>query len=525
MKFAFYVSGHGYGHATRVSALSSTLLEHGHDVTIVTNAPPLPFASILPRTALPPTAIPESVANAPSRDRCAEYRHRNVDAGIVQPKAYDIDRDATLNVLTEFLNHRCQTLKEEVEWLKAERFDAVLSDATFLGCAAAKGAEIPGIIISNFTFDSCYSYLSHPSLPSPFDPTPPEPPLDRAVLDPLVNQTISDYACATLLVRLPGTIPLPAFDSDVPLPSGRWVTPDRTSFTPEVERILSRPVDEIPTVRNGEKQVVDVPMIVRRPSPQANTREFRTDLLTSMGVPPDLLDHKVVLVSFGGQAIPRPRSRRPSPLSSPIMSRSTSAVSTASSSSALEPPPPLRREAGLLPKGWIAIVTGLSGGNNAIREDLPYGFFASEKDVYVPDLTWVADCVLGKLGYGTCSETLSCKTPFVYVPRPLFVEEFGLKRLMQARGVSLELARTDFEAGRWEFHIEEAYERGRATKDDARARGFEDEGAAEIISREIERFMDDEERRGRRRRPREPLVATNGKLVDDERAGSGCVGM
>jgi L-arabinokinase len=119
-----------------------------------------------------------------------------------------------------------------------------------------------------------------------------------------------------------------------------------------------------------------------------------------MGVPEDLLESKIVLVSFGGQAIPRPRSRPPSPLSSPIMmQRSASTISTASSLM-LEPPKEmnhLNREAGLLPKGWIAIVTGLSGGNNAIREDLPYGFFASEKDVYVPDLTWVADCVLGKL--------------------------------------------------------------------------------------------------------------------------------
>lgn len=112
-----------------------------------------------------------------------------------------------------------------------------------------------------------------------------------------------------------------------------------------------------------------------------------------MGVPEELLENKIVLVSFGGQAIPRPRSRPPSPLSSPIMQRSTSAVSTQS----LEPPRAVEQAVGLLPKGWIAIVTGLSGGNNAIREDLPFGFFASEKDVYVPDLTWVADCVLGKL--------------------------------------------------------------------------------------------------------------------------------
>ena len=55
------------------------------------------------------------------------------------------------------------------------------------------------------------------------------------------------------------------------------------------------------------------------------------------------------------------------------------------------------REAGLLPPGWIAIVCGLSGEGNEIRKDLPAGFFASEKDVYVPDLTATADVVLGKL--------------------------------------------------------------------------------------------------------------------------------
>ncbi|GAA5929500.1 uncharacterized protein JCM15063_004167 [Sporobolomyces koalae] len=485
-KFAFYVSGHGYGHATRVSALSTELLQHGHSVTIVTNAPPLPFASILPRSALPPSSIPESVANAPTLSQYAQYRNRNVDAGIVQPKAYDVDRQQTLGVLKQFMAQRDATLKEEIEWLKAQRIDAVLSDATFLGCAAAAGASIPAIIVSNFTFDSCYSYLSHPALEASGSIySEAEPPLSPAVLDPLVSQAIADYACATLLLRLPGVIPLPAFDTDVPMPSGRWVSEDRTSFVPQVEAILSRPTCEIPSVRDGKKKVVDVPLIVRPPSAQANTEQFRRNLLSSMGVPPDLLDSKVVLVSFGGQAIPRPRSRPPSPLSSPIMQRSASAMSSAS----LEPPREFHREAGLLPKGWIAIVTGLNGGNNAIREDLPYGFFASEKDVYVPDLTWVADCVLGKLGYGTCSETLSCKTPFIYVPRPLFVEEFGLKRLMHQRGVSLELARTDFEAGRWEFHIEEAYEMGRSAKEEARRTGFVDEDAAQFIRLEIEKFL------------------------------------
>ena len=197
-------------------------------------------------------------------------------------------------------------------------------------------------------------------------------------------------------------IPIPAFDTDVPMPAGRWINDDRSAFVPQVEALLSRPASAIPSLAHGRK-VIDVPLIVRTPSPEANTPEFRRAILTGMGVPDFLLDAKVLLVSFGGQAIPRPQTRPPSRLSSPLR-RSTSYAGSngngngnGSGNGAEAVPSMEHREAGLLPRGWIAIVTGLSGGDNAIREDLPYGFFASEKDVYVPDLTWIADCVLGKL--------------------------------------------------------------------------------------------------------------------------------
>lgn len=81
---------------------------------------------------------------------------------------------------------------------------------------------------------------------------------------------------------------------------------------------------------------------------------------------------------------------------------------------------------------------------------------------------------------------------------------------MAQRGVSLELTRTDFEAGRWQFHIEEAYEQGREAKEQARREGFKDEGAAEFIRKEIENFM-----KGKTQK------------VEEEVSGSkwGCVGM
>jgi L-arabinokinase len=88
---------------------------------------------------------------------------------------------------------------------------------------------------------------------------------------------------------------------------------------------------------------------------------------------------------------------------------------------------------------------------------------------------------------------------------------------MSQRGVSLELTRTDFEAGRWQFHIEEAYEQGREAKELARKIGFQDEGAAEFIRIEIEKFL-----RGRKevekKEKEEELVGGGGVKL-------GCVGM
>lgn len=133
-------------------------------------------------------------------------------------------------------------------------------------------------------------------------------------------------------------------------------------------------------------------MLVRSPSVDVYTPAFRHALLTTMKVPPAKFDSKIVLVSFGGQSIPRPRSQPPSPLSSPI--DRVGGWKGEDISDRLS----VKKEVGLLPPGWIAIVCGLStGANNEIRDNLPEGFYASDRDVFVPDLTATADVVLGKL--------------------------------------------------------------------------------------------------------------------------------
>lgn len=121
--FAFYVSSHGFGHCTRASAVTTALLAAGHKLTIVTNAPPGPFTAVLD----------PSPTNVHLNGNYAAYRKRDVDPGMLQPKAYDVARQGTVDLLSTFLGRREQTIREEVEWMREVGVEAVLSDATFLG--------------------------------------------------------------------------------------------------------------------------------------------------------------------------------------------------------------------------------------------------------------------------------------------------------------------------------------------------------------------------------------------------------
>lgn len=425
-----------------------------HVVKIVTNAPAHVFA--------PVTSHPSGRGS---------YRNADVDAGVVQPKAYDVDREATFEALRGFIDRREARLKEETKWLRQEDVDCVLVDATFLPCKAAERAGIPSVIISNFTFDSCYSYLSAP--PSALDTSDPIPP---GLLEVPVSLAISDYASSSLLLRLPGAIPLPSYDTDVPLPATTWVDFVNRKFTDEIITLLDRPAEDVPcnehphtlspstpshraispssssalsalhsppnsTTRPStlqhhrvKRRVVDTPLIVRPAAPEAYSAPFRVELLQKMGVPAEIAtdeDTKVLLVSFGGQSIPKPQSP---PISRTASSggfkrheRRTSVPEALAETKPqpdgtltpeiVQPPPATDDQNALLPPGWIALVTGLSSTS---REDLPPRFYApvldreKGQDIYVPDLTACVDIVLGKLGYGTCSETVSTRTPFIY---------------------------------------------------------------------------------------------------------------
>ncbi|KAJ6512735.1 hypothetical protein C8R45DRAFT_812615 [Mycena sanguinolenta] len=560
---AYYCSGHGYGHATRVSALATHLLRLPESerpvVYIVSSAPKHVFA--------------DSVILG------ARYRNADIDPVIVQPLAYRVDRQRSVAVLKSFLDKKDAILQTEVDWLKEIKADCVLSDAAFMGCLAATTAGIPSILITNFTFDSVYSYLSTTLIDdSPSNDTfhtlVPDIPVTATELEPLVEQIHAGYRCADLLLRLPGFIPIPSFAIHPSLPSPRWVDTLTNRFHGSVFASLDSPSALHPPVeyRDGvsrrkpvPRQIIPIPLLVRSPSPSVHSPAGRSQLLESIGVSPQHHSSKILVVSFGGQVFRRPGSatpnsrgisrpgspqsfqgrhngavgRLPSPPSSakssvfphlqipaaspspndqdhhafgfkpprlatashlwipgapPVSKPPPTPISPRASNESLfqaipptpvsestsdevyldfEPSPELDEDLPrLLPDAsWIAIVCGVSKeqwNSDQDSADLPEGFFIAPRDVYMPDLTAVGDVLLGKLGYGTVAECVDSCTPFVYVSRPLFIEEHGLRRLLDHDGVGVELSRESYEVGDWAAAIETAWQKGNAAKESKR---------------------------------------------------------
>ncbi|RDW85384.1 hypothetical protein BP5796_03709 [Coleophoma crateriformis] len=114
-----------------------------------------------------------------------------------------------------------------------------------------------------------------------------------------------------------------------------------------------------------------------------------------------------------------------------------------------------------LPDGWACISQTI---------DRPPFFYKISHDVYMPDFIGACDAVLGKLGWGTCSEVIgNGYKPFIYVPRSAFIEEIGLLSWMEsAHGRIVRLEVEQYESTDWQGAIEEA-EKMRAQNSELKA--------------------------------------------------------
>lgn len=318
----FYVSGHGYGHATRAALVLERLA-----------------------AAMPVRAHVRSSAPA----RFFAGTGAALSAGLEEPPliqrgGLDVDWEASLRVQREALERRGAAVAAEAGWLTSLRPDLVLSDAPSLACEAAAKAGVPSRLITNFTWDWVYG--------------------ERAKTDPrwmpIAGRMAEAYSAAAGAWRLPG--------------AGGFATVSR---------------------------VEDAGLVARRAS------LARSDARAALGVPAD--GKPLVLVSFGGYGAALPRL----------------------GASAL---------AGFHFAGFGPKPAGLAAGWTAL-----------DAHPARPHAEAVAACdvLLGKPGYGTFAEGAAHGAAIVYVDRPDYAEAGALTAWIKTVASCRELARDDFEAGRW----------------------------------------------------------------------------
>lgn len=330
--FAYYVTGHGFGHATRVVEVVRHLILAGHDVHVVTGAPDFVFTSEIQSPRL-------------------FIRKVLLDCGAVQADALTVDRLASLEKYSETaVVPRDSILKTEVEWLASIKADLVVSDVVPVACRAAADAGIRSVCVTNFSWDFIYAeYVmaagSH----------------HRSI----VWQIAEDYSHCEFLIRLPGYCPMPAF-----------------------------------------RDVIDVPLVVRR------LHRSRKEVRKELEIEDDV---KLVILNFGGQ------------------------------------PSGWKLKEEFLPPGWLGLVCGASDS-----QELPPNFMKLAKDAYTPDIIAASDCMLGKIGYGTVSEALAFKLPFVFVRRDYFNEEPFLRNMLEYYQSGVEMIRRDLLTGHWRPYLERA---------------------------------------------------------------------
>jgi L-arabinokinase len=266
MRIVFYISGHGFGHASRDIELIRAILTRRPD------------ARVTVRTAAPRWLFD---LNA---DPGVEIQALDADTGMVQIDSLRLDEEGTAREAARFYADFDRRVTEETERLRRLRATIVLGDIPPLAFAAAARARVPSVAIGNFTWDWIYAVY---------------PAFER--LAPGVLHTIRQaYAAATLALRLPlhgGFDPMAGVTRDIPFIARQSVRDRR-----DVRHMLDLPGDRPVVLASFGGYGADLPVERLRQSE-------RFTLIPPMREPPaglgyaDLVAAADVVVSKPGYGI------------------------------------------------------------------------------------------------------------------------------------------------------------------------------------------------------------------------------
>jgi L-arabinokinase len=185
VRVVFYISGHGFGHASRDSELIHQILAQR------------PGTRIVVRTSVPRWFFAPLTADG------VEIQPLETDTGVVQVDSLSMDEDETARQAGRFFDGFEQRVAIEAMMLRGIGADLVVGDIPPLAFAAAERAGVPSLAVANFTWDWIYGIY---------------PAFARAAPEviPAIRRA---YAAATRALRLPlhgGFEPMAAVTRDIP---------------------------------------------------------------------------------------------------------------------------------------------------------------------------------------------------------------------------------------------------------------------------------------------------------------------
>lgn len=139
MKISAVISPHGFGHASRAVAVIQSLHR---------TIPNCEFDVI--------TTVPEWFFKDSLKVEEYHYIYFETDVGVVQESPFVEDLPGTVDRLKGFVPFGNQKVEYLAILMKERKTDLVLCDISPLGITAAKRANIPSILVENFTWDWIY---------------------------------------------------------------------------------------------------------------------------------------------------------------------------------------------------------------------------------------------------------------------------------------------------------------------------------------------------------------------------------
>lgn len=202
----FYVSGHGFGHASRAIEVINALLGKRPDQRVIVR-----------------TAAPRWLFDLTIRGRAA-FSSLETDTGVVQVDSLNLDEAESIRRAWSFYQELPTRASAEARFLREQQASVVVGDIPPLAFSAAYEAGVPSIAIGNFTWD--WIYADYP----------------RVRLAPHLLPTIrAAYAKAGLALRLPMHGGFEAFKQVQDIP---FIARHATKTREEVLKTLKLPGDK-----------------------------------------------------------------------------------------------------------------------------------------------------------------------------------------------------------------------------------------------------------------------------------------